>query len=152
MRYCTTTHGAHQSQSYCISVTETWNRHVDQGRVIGAILIDFCKAFDSVCPEIFSCKLQAWGIGGNLLQWLNSFLSHRHWFVELNGVKSPVLEVKYGVPQWQDLYKRRLAVNVFKVKQGFNHRLLSFFTFTESKRKVVLLEVKRQKTARAWKK
>ena len=51
--------------------------------------------------------------------------------------------------KWQDLgylYKRRLAIEVFKVKQGFNHRLLPFFNFTESKRRGVLLEVKRTKT------
>ena len=51
--------------------------------------------------------------------------------------------------KWQDLgylYKRRLAIEVFKVKQGLNHRLLPFFTFIESKRRGVLLEVKRKKT------
>ena len=50
--------------------------------------------------------------------------------------------------KWQDLgylYKRRLAIEVFKVKQGLNHRLLPFFTFIESKRRGVLLEVKRKK-------
>ena len=35
---------------------------------------------------------------------------------------------------------------LFKVKQGLNHRLLPFFTFTESKRRGVLLEVKWKKT------
>ena len=51
--------------------------------------------------------------------------------------------------KWQDLgylYKHRLAIEVFKVKQGLNHRLMPFFTFTESKRRGVLLEVKRKKT------
>ena len=60
---------------------------------IGAIIIDFRKAFDSVCPAILFHKLEACGISGNLFQWLNSYLSNRHQFVELNGVKSPVLEV-----------------------------------------------------------
>lgn len=52
-----------------------------------------------VCPVILSHKLQTCGISGNLFQWLNSYLPHRHQFVKLNGVKSPVLEVKYGVQQ-----------------------------------------------------
>ena len=50
--------------------------------------------------------------------------------------------------KWQDLgylYKRRLAIEVFKVKQGLNNRLLPFFNFNESKRRGVVLEVKRKK-------
>jgi hypothetical protein len=50
---------------------------------------------------------------------------------------------------WQDLgylYKRRLAIELFKVKQGMNKRLLPFFTFTESKHKGPLLAIKRTKT------
>lgn len=58
----------------------------------------------------------------------------------LNGIK------------WQDLgylYKHWLAIAVFKVKQGLNHRLFLFFIFTESKRRCVLLkafDVKRKET------
>ena len=37
-------------QSLLLHLTETWNHHIDQGKVIGAIFIDFRKAFDSVCP------------------------------------------------------------------------------------------------------
>ena len=53
--------------------------------------------------------------------------------------------------KWQDLghlYKRSLAIEVsLKIKQGFNHRLLPFLlSFTEPKRGIVLLEVKRKKT------
>ena len=51
--------------------------------------------------------------------------------------------------KWQDLgyvYKRRLAIEIFKVKQGLNSRLLPLFTFVESKRKGLLLEVKRKNT------
>ena len=93
---------------------ETWNHHIDQGKVIGAIFIDFRKAFDSVCPAILSHELQACGISGNLFQQLNSYmyLSNRHQFVELNGMKSLVLEVKYGVPQGSLLGPRLFSMYV----------------------------------------
>jgi len=51
--------------------------------------------------------------------------------------------------KWQDLgylYKRRIAIEAFKVKQGLNNRLLPFLTFTISKYKGLLLELTRQKT------
>ena len=56
--------------------------------------------------------MQACGISGNLFQWLNSYLSNRHQFVELNGRKSLVLEVKYGVSQGSLLGPRLFSMYV----------------------------------------
>ena len=56
------------SESLLLYLTETWNHHIDQGKVIGAIFIDFRKAFDSVSPAILCHKLQACGISSNLFQ------------------------------------------------------------------------------------
>jgi len=39
--------------------------------------IDFCKAFDSVCHSKLLRKLESVGIGGNLLSWMNDYLSNR---------------------------------------------------------------------------
>ena len=33
------------------------------------------------------------------MKWLLSYLTNRHQFVEINGIKSNLREVKYGVPQ-----------------------------------------------------
>lgn len=44
------------------------------------------------------------------------------------------------------LYKSRLSIEVFKVKQGLSHWLLPFFAFIEFKCRGVLLKVKRKKT------
>ena len=63
---------------------------MDEGKVLGAIFIDFRKAFDSVCPEIMFYEMQCCGISGKLLKWLNSYQSNRCQFVELNGVQSPM--------------------------------------------------------------
>ena len=43
--------------------------------------------------------MQACGRSGNLLKWLSSYLTNRHQFVEINSIKSNLLEVKYGVPK-----------------------------------------------------
>ena len=51
--------------------------------------------------------------------------------------------------KWQDLgylYKRRLAIEFFKVKQDLSSWLLPFDPLTESKRKGPLLEINRIKT------
>ena len=72
---------------------------IDNGKVIGAIFIDFKKAFDSEDHNILGYKLQACGITGSLWEWFLSYLTNRHQFVEINGTKSNLREVEYRVPQ-----------------------------------------------------
>ena len=70
---------------------------------MGVIFIGVRKAFDSVHHEVLSYKLQACGFYGNLLQWLNSYLENSEQFVDLNGVKSKLQYLSYGVPQGSHL-------------------------------------------------
>ena len=70
---------------------------------MGVIFIDVRKAFDPVNHEVLSYKLQACGFYGNLLQWLNSYLENSEQFVDLNGVKSKLQYLSYGVPQGSHL-------------------------------------------------
>ena len=44
-------------------------------------------------------KLKAYGINGDVLQWLSNFLMGRHQRVVLNGEASEWVEVTSGVPQ-----------------------------------------------------
>ena len=55
-----------------IHLTETWRRAIDNKLVVGAVFIDFQKAFDCVSHSILLHKLEHnFGITGNLLAWLN---------------------------------------------------------------------------------
>ena len=76
-----------------------WKLSIDNGKVIGAIFIDFRKAFDSIDHNILGYKLQACVITCSLWEWFLSYLTNRHQFVEINGTKSNLSEVEYGVPQ-----------------------------------------------------
>ena len=46
-------------------------------RILTAVFIDFKSAYDSVWKENLLLKLVRSGIRSNLLQWLESFISHR---------------------------------------------------------------------------
>ena len=49
------------------------------------VFIDFAKAFDSVPHKRLLLKLQAYAVGGSLLQWFRSFLTTRKQRVVING-------------------------------------------------------------------
>ena len=61
--------------------------------------IDFSKAFDSVPHTRLLIKLQAYGICGDLYNWLCNYLTERKQQVVLNGESCSWTTVTSGVPQ-----------------------------------------------------
>ena len=50
-------------------------------------------------PEILCKKLECYGIRGQTLSWIKSYLSDRNQYVEISGIESPKSIVDTGVPQ-----------------------------------------------------
>jgi len=63
------------------------------------VYVDFKKAFDSVSHTKLLLKLQTYGITGDLLGWITSFLSSRTQSVKIFDALSSVIAVRSGVPQ-----------------------------------------------------
>ena len=59
--------------------------------------MDYQKAFDSV--ERLVAKVEAHGISGNILLWIQDFLSNRKQTVVVNGSRSSEKIVTSGIPQ-----------------------------------------------------
>ena len=85
---------------------------MDKGMIVGAIFVDFKKAFDSISHNILSLKLQAIGLSGNLHEWLMDYLKDRFQYTVVNGHPSNLDEVKYGVPQGSLLGPRLYTIYV----------------------------------------
>ena len=66
---------------------------------IDLMCIDFSKAFDSVSHNKLLLKLKNYGINGNLLKWINSFLSNRRFSFKINNALSAEYPVTSSVPQ-----------------------------------------------------
>ena len=62
-------------------------------------ILDFSKAFDRVAHSRLLYKLNYYGIRGNVLQWLKSFLCGRTQQVIVEGSSSSTRQVTSGVPQ-----------------------------------------------------
>ena len=72
---------------------------LQQNKSIHAAVLDFTKAFDKVPHQRLLKKLEHYGIRGNLLSWMESFLTKRVQTVVCEGATSSASPVTSGVPQ-----------------------------------------------------
>ena len=64
---------------------EEVTNYIDRGYPVDVIYSDFQKVFDKVPHKRLLMKLAAHGITGNVLKWIESWLSNRKQRVVLNG-------------------------------------------------------------------
>jgi len=70
-----------------------------KGYQIDSVYLDFKAAFDSVVHSKLLYKLKLFGIGGSLINWIESFLSERFFSVRVGNSYSDWSPVLSGVPQ-----------------------------------------------------
>ena len=72
---------------------------LSNGKVVDSIYFDFAKAFDTVPHRRLCKKLQGYGVEGQVLRWIKSFLHGRKQLVRVNEAKSSENNVVSGIPQ-----------------------------------------------------
>ena len=73
--------------------------NIGENKMSCGIFIDLSKAFDTVNHQILLEKLEHYGIRGNALNLLKSYLSDRKQYVQIEKSKSKTRSVTCGVPQ-----------------------------------------------------
>lgn len=89
---CNTTHAL-------LRMVERITKCLDERKSTIGIFIDLKKAFDTVNHPILLKKLEKYGIRGNANAWIESYLSQRNQYVNINGQNSEMLPISCGVPQ-----------------------------------------------------
>ena len=86
-------------ETQLIQLVEDLGRQLSLGKQTDLILLDFSKAFDKVNHLKLLYKLSCFGVKGNTLDWIQSFLIGRTQTVVLDGESSEEVKVTSGVPQ-----------------------------------------------------
>jgi len=144
---CTITDSQHgfrtgrSCMSNLLSFLDRASEGVDAGKVI---YLDFAKAFDKVPHQRLLYKLEKYGVGGKLLQWIKMWLTGRSQRVCLEGMASEWVEVISGVPQGSVLGPLLFLIYINDLDEGIKSLILKFADDTKIFRKIVSDEDSRQ--------
>jgi ribonuclease P/MRP protein subunit RPP40 len=89
-------------RSTCTNLIETindWTLAIKNKKTVAVAYIDYSRAFDTVSHKKLLTKLQAYGIRGNLLAWIESFLTGRSQQTRVGDTLSHAVYLRSGVVQ-----------------------------------------------------
>ncbi len=89
----------HSTATALSQMTEEWLSHMDNRKIIGAVLIDFSTAFDLIDHKVLLAKLCAYGFKLNTMGWVKSYLYSRMQCIYFNGNFSSSRYLECGIPQ-----------------------------------------------------
>ena len=89
-------HSTSHALNYSVNHIESL---LDSKKHVLGIFIDLSKAFDTISHSQLITKMYNYGIRGNALQLIKSYLTNRNQFVNVLDEKSETLPVQFGVPQ-----------------------------------------------------
>ena len=90
----------HSTETAVLKVLSDLLEALDRGDVGVLLLLDLPAAFDTVDHETLLRRLEiTFGVSGNALSWLASYLSGREYFVRLGADCSEILQLLTGMPQ-----------------------------------------------------
>ena len=89
----------HSTISTCSYFTNDLYTANNNNEITIAVFIDAMKAFDTVNHKILIDKLKKYGISGNLLTWIENYLTNRKQCTVANNIVSTNESIVCGVPQ-----------------------------------------------------
>ena len=90
---------SHSCETALLGMISRWLEAMNNGSMIGVVMVDFKKAFDLVDPSILLQKLKLYKLCDNTMSWFTSYLLNCKQRVCVNNVLSDDEIVINGVPQ-----------------------------------------------------
>ena len=90
---------SYSTQHALLKLLKQWQESLDKTDIVGTVLLDLSKAFDSLPHDLLLAKLAAYGFDKPSLRLLHSYLSNRMQRTKIGSFFSSWLEIILGVPQ-----------------------------------------------------
>ena len=104
-----------------IHLTDFLKFQMDKGNLIGMVLLDLQKAFDTVDHSILLMKLEAPSLSQDIIRWFHSYLSDRQQLVDVSGTFSSCAGIRCGVPQGSILGPLLFLIHVNDMSGAINN-------------------------------
>ena len=89
----------HSTEHAILDLKEYLLGSLNKRKISAVLFLDLQKAFDTVSHNILLQKLKHYGVRGLPHHLLSSYLSNRQQYTSINGVKSDLEYIRWGVPQ-----------------------------------------------------
>ena len=119
----------HSTEFAALELVDRLTSELDKGKIPLNIYIDLSKAFDTVDHKILLTKLKHYGIRNTSLALLESYLSNRSQYVEIDSIKSDYQKVNIGVPQGSVLGPLLFIIYLNDIHKSSN--ILNFLTYAD---------------------
>ncbi len=103
------------------------------------IFLDLSKAFDTLNHKILLEKLKYYGINGKALNLMESYITNRKQYVDMDGVESDILSITTGVPQGSILGPLLFIIYINDIANASN--LFKFIIYADDTTLSTTLEI-----------
>jgi ribonucleases P/MRP protein subunit RPP40 len=89
----------YSTQHTLIFLLNKWHECINNGGIVGTLLMDLSKAYDFIPHDLLIAKLEAYGFSKESLKFLISYISGRKQRVRIGSSVSNWVDILSGVPQ-----------------------------------------------------
>ena len=131
----------HSTETALLRVTNDIMMNMNRQHVTLLVMLDLSSAFDTVDHDILLDRLNnEFGIKGRVLEWFTSYLCKLSQFILVNGGRSRLFDVSYGVPQGSFLAPLLFVLYVSKLFRIVEKHLPDAHAFADDSQLYVLFK------------